>query len=349
MSDRELVDVMGEAARDESTAIAQRLLAVGELYARHARLREEISWWISDPTEGVAAEVSAVQNISRARAVAQVRYGRVLRERLPRLARVFLRGTIDWRMVSTIIERSQNVAGELIAELDEALAARVEKWMKLSGPKLRDRVDQWVAKFDAEAVRVPAAVDEGRCVEIVPTEAGMAGIWGNVHAEDGAALSQRLDALAETVCANDPRTKAQRRADACGPLARMEASLPCRCGSEDCPAAAVRAEASAAVIHLLAERSTVEGTGTSPGYLPGFGILPAESVRELAKRAVFTPVPVPSPEAAPDAGYRPSAGTAEFVRWRDLTCRWPGCDQPAWRCDVDHTVPWPEGPTHASN
>ena len=32
----ELVDVMGEATRDESTAIAQRLLAVGELYARRA-------------------------------------------------------------------------------------------------------------------------------------------------------------------------------------------------------------------------------------------------------------------------------------------------------------------------
>ena len=30
----ELIDVMGEATRDESTAIAQRLLAVGEFYAR---------------------------------------------------------------------------------------------------------------------------------------------------------------------------------------------------------------------------------------------------------------------------------------------------------------------------
>ncbi len=349
MSDHELVSVMGEAARDESTAIAQRLLAVGELYARHAKLREEVSWWISDPTEGVAAEVSAVQKISRARAVAQVGYGRTLRERLPRLAKVFLRGTIDFRMVCTIIARTQNVTEDRIEQLDEALARRAEKWMRLSGPKLRDRVDLWVSKFDAEAVRVPAGVDEGRCVEIVPTEAGMAGIWGNIHAEDGAALSQRLDALADTVCVNDPRTKAQRRADACGPLARLEAGLACQCGSEDCPAAAVRAEASAAVIHLLAEQSTVEGTGNTPGYLPGFGILPAETVRDLAARATINPVPVPGADAAPDPRYRPSEATLEFVRWRDLTCRWPGCDQPVWRCDVDHTVPWPHGPTHASN
>jgi hypothetical protein len=30
LADADLIDVMGEATRDESTAIAQRLLAVGE-------------------------------------------------------------------------------------------------------------------------------------------------------------------------------------------------------------------------------------------------------------------------------------------------------------------------------
>ena len=40
---------------------------------------------------------------------------------------------------------------------------------------------------------------------------------------------------------------------------------------------------------------------------------------------------------------------ADFVRCRDLTCRFPGCDAPAERCDIDHTVPYPVGPTHASN
>ena len=34
---------------------------------------------------------------------------------------------------------------------------------------------------------------------------------------------------------------------------------------------------------------------------------------------------------------------------RDLTCRFPGCDQPAKFCDVDHTIPYPVGPTHSSN
>jgi len=37
--------------------------------------------------------------------------------------------------------------------LDEALARHAEKWMKLSRPKLRDRIDLWVAKFDPALVR----------------------------------------------------------------------------------------------------------------------------------------------------------------------------------------------------
>jgi hypothetical protein len=47
---------------------------------------------------------------------------------------------------------------------------------------------------------------------------------------------------------------------------------------------------------------------------------------------------------------RPSAALADFIRCRDLTCRFPGCDKPADFCDLDHTVPYDAGgPTHASN
>jgi len=279
--------------------------------------------------------------------VGQIHYGRTLCERLPAVAKVFVRGTIDFRMVAAIIARTETVDDAVVGRLDEALARHVEKWMKLSGPKLRDRLDMWVAKFDPAGVRVPPKVDGARYVEIVPTEAGMAGIWGNIHATDGAALGQRLDALAATACDNDPRTKQQRRADACGPLARGEATLACQCGLEDCPARAQRS-AAAAVIHVLAEQSTLEGTSDTPGYLPGFGILPADSIRDLAASATLKPLDIPTGTAA-DPGYRPSAKTNEFLRWRDLTCCWPGCDRPVEACDVDHTVPWPDGPTHPSN
>ena len=41
VSDFDLIEVMGEATRYESTAVAQRLLAVGELYARRKSLVAE--------------------------------------------------------------------------------------------------------------------------------------------------------------------------------------------------------------------------------------------------------------------------------------------------------------------
>jgi len=36
--------------------------------------------------------------------------------------------------------------------------------------------------------------------------------------------------------------------------------------------------------------------------------------------------------------YRPSAELRRFLRVRDEHCRFPGCTQPPWRCDADHTV-----------
>jgi hypothetical protein len=118
--------------------------------------------------------------------------------------------------------------------LDEALARHAEKWMKLSRPKLRDRIDLWVAKFDPAGVRIPPKIEDNRYVDVGETSPGMTGIWANVHATDAAALDQRLDAPAATVCEHDPRTKEQRRADATGPLARGEAQLACQCGTAEC-------------------------------------------------------------------------------------------------------------------
>jgi hypothetical protein len=349
VADVELIEVIGEAMRDESTAIAQRLLGVGKLYARRAVELAEWNKWRIDATDEVAAEISAAQNISHARAVGQIRYGRALCERLPAVARVFARGVIDFRMVLMIMARTENVEDAVIAELDAAIARHAEKWMKLSKPKLRDRIDLWVAKLDPAGVRVPPTVDDTRCLDIDPApSAGMAFVAGHVRAADGAALDQRLDALAATVCEHDPRTTAQRRADACGPLARGEATLACQCGREDCAAGSARAAAATAVIHVLAEQSTLDGASDKPGYLPGFGILPAESVRQVAATAMLKPMAIPT-QPEPEPGYRPSAKTLEFIRWRDLTCRWPGCDKPAQKSDIDHTVPYPLGPTHPSN
>jgi len=43
------------------------------------------------------------------------------------------------------------------------------------------------------------------------------------------------------------------------------------------------------------------------------------------------------------SAYRPPRRLREHVIARDVTCRNPSCGQPAWRGDLDHTIPWDDG------
>ncbi|MGV0745255.1 HNH endonuclease signature motif containing protein [Mycolicibacterium sp. XJ870] len=346
-SDADLIDALSSASRAESAAIAHRFAAIGELDARRAVELAERALWTTDPFEAVAAELSAALNISRSRAGWQIRHARALRDRLPQIAAVFATGVIDLRMVAAIIARTDTVEETVWPQLDKALATQAVRWMKLSERKLNDRIDRLIAKLDPNGVRVPPAVDDKRFIQIQTDRPGTATVFGTVRAEDGAALDQRLDAVANTVCDRDPRTFEQRRTDALGPVARLQEWMPCQCGFQDCPVATEHKKAAAVVIHVLADQATLDGTSDAPGYLPGFGVQPADTIRELATTATLKPLTVPADQT--DPGYRPSVALAEFIRWRDLTCRFPGCDAPAERCDTDHTVPYPAGPTHPSN
>ena len=85
-----------------------------------------------------------------------------------------------------------------------------------------------------------------------------------------------------------------------------------------------------------------------PAFVMGGGVLPAPLLAATLERATVRQIRHPG-DAPPEPHYVPSRALAEFVRCRDLTCRFPGCDKPADRCDLDHTVAYPVGPTHASN
>ena len=162
-------------------------------------------------------------------------------------------------------------------------------------------------------------------------------------------MDKRLDALACTVCEHDPRTRQQRRADALGAMAAGADRLRCRCGRPDCAAGGGPAP-SGVVIHMIAEQATLAGSGEAMASLvDADGLISPELIAELAASARLVPLVHPG-DAAPEPGYIPSKALDDFVRCRDLTCRWPGCDHPAMDCDVDHTIPQAQGgKTHAAN
>lgn len=346
--DTAVVAAIARAARAQNALYARELVAIGELYARRAPLDdvERLNWMI-DGHENVVAEVAAALGISRGRARRRMRYAIALRERLPRVAKAFASGLIDFRMMAAVVHRTELVEdSNLIAKLDAMVARHAPKWMRLSDPKLQERIDMWVVRLDPAGVRVSRQRREDRYVEVAPVDSGLAGVWAQLHAVDGAALDRKLDALAGTVCASDPRTKPQRRADALAALAAGLTSMRCECGLSNC-SAAQRHPGTDVVIHIMAEQATVDGDSVAPGYLPGFGALTADVIQHVVDSAKLKPLNQPSSE--PEPRYRPSVALTEFVRLRDLTCRFPGCDAPAEVCDIDHTVPFPAGPTHPSN
>ncbi|MGH7291965.1 MAG: DUF222 domain-containing protein, partial [Myxococcota bacterium] len=85
-----------------------------------------------------------------------------------------------------------------------------------------------------------------------------------------------------------------------------------------------------------------------PAAMMGGQFLPGSIARRAALNATLSVIIHPG-QAPPETHYTPSKKLAEFVRSRDMTCRFPGCKEPATNCDLDHTIPWPYGPTQATN
>jgi uncharacterized protein DUF222 len=279
-TDAGVVDAMGAAAREENAACARRLAALGELWARRAPDDEiECKNWAIDGFENVIAEAGAALGISRARAAGQLRYAIALRDRLPTVAALFGIGAIDFRIMSTIVSRTDNVDDpEQLAKLDTALARHAAKWTRFSQTKLVERIDMWVERFDPAGVRPPREAQDSRYVDIWVRRDGTADVSALMPLADAVVLDERLDQLAASVCPDDPRTKQQRRADALVALAGTASRLACTCGSDDCPAAVGDKPLGEIVIHVLAEQATVGGSSDAPGYVRGYGPLPAAAV-----------------------------------------------------------------------
>ncbi|MFZ1161055.1 MAG: HNH endonuclease signature motif containing protein [Mycobacterium sp.] len=339
-----------EAARAENRAAGQRLAVIGELDLLWLRRFGERETWGTDTHDAIAAEIVAALGITRGLAESYLDYARAMRLRLPRVGALLVAGDIDYRTFQTIVYRTDLITDtRVLAAVDAELALKVARWMGITQGRLGGQVDRIVTRADQDAVRRRRERRGDREVSFWGNADGLTEMFGRLITTDAHAIDARLDALAATVCVDDPRTRNQRRADALGALAVGADQLGCRCGQGDCAAAASPAP-SPVIVHVIANEATLDGTGHMPGSMIGSdALVPAELIAELARSAKLRPLTHPA-DLPPESGYTPSRTLTDFVRCRDLTCRFPGCDQPATRCDIDHTVPYADGgPTHASN
>ncbi|MDN5751320.1 MAG: 13E12 repeat family protein, partial [Pseudonocardia sp.] len=107
------------------------------------------------------------------------------------------------------------------------------------------------------------------------------------------------------------------------------------------------------LVQVVMAYSTLTGADHLPGELVGYGAIPADLAREIAADAVWKRLLTdPESGALLDYGrttYRPPAALADFVRARDVYCRSPLCRRRALDSELDHTVPFPVGPTAEFN
>jgi hypothetical protein len=93
--------------------------------------------------------------------------------------------------------------------------------------------------------------------------------------------------------------------------------------------------------------------GRYPRLLDDLGPQPPPAqLIELLRRLnlTFTPIALGSCDYDhAEDGYVPSRKLKHLVRARTATCDAPTCQNPAINTDLDHTIPWPDGPTSQTN
>lgn len=107
------------------------------------------------------------------------------------------------------------------------------------------------------------------------------------------------------------------------------------------------------LMHVIVPITMLMGLDESPAELVGHGPIPADLAREIAADGTWRRL-LTDPQSGTllDHGtttYTPPAGLAAHICARDLYCRSPICRHTAATADLDHTIPYPDGPTSQHN
>ncbi|MGK2866599.1 MAG: DUF222 domain-containing protein, partial [Mycobacterium sp.] len=285
---------------------------VAEVTARQCDDEDDgIAHQVIDGWAYAKAQVAAACNLGSYAANKQMRIAQALRDRLPRTAALFAAGALSMTVIDAITWRTHLVADdEALALIDTAIAGEAHEYGALSEKGLENAVDLWVQKFDAYAVLRSKAAAKNLYVEFDDRDdpAGVASFWGRLRVTDKIVLSTRLNDLAATVCANDPRPIGELRAAALGALGVVGPGLErltCECGDAECPGSGKDPRATPVSIYALAEQIT-QTTPPRPAQsrpAPSTDDLEPELFEDAdsdgdAEHAAPSPEPMPTNSAA---------------------------------------------------
>lgn len=222
-----------------------------------------------------AAEVFAVRELYRRRLASSAEVGEVR-------AGEFAAGRIDLARVRVIIDNTRAVAREVLDELEPRLLATAARTTPV---RLRQAARRWVARLDpVGAQRRRERRQEDRDVRIRAMQDSMAVFDGLLPAAGAQTVAMRLREMSLQVCASDPRTMPQRRADALVALADGSGRLRCGCGRVRCPKGGAGGETPRRpLIQIGIPADTLLGMRDAPAFLAGYGPIDAALARLIAR------------------------------------------------------------------
>lgn len=338
MSDEGLIDALRTAHGASAAAQAAEVFAVRELYRRHRAASAEPGPGGVRAGEFAATEAAVAVQVDEGSVAAMIDVGLALEGWLPRTRAEFAAGRIDLAKVRVIIDNTRAVARDVLGELEPRL---LETAGRTTPVRLRQAARRWVARLDpVGAQRRRERRQDDRDVRIRAMQDSMAVFEGLLPAPGAQTVAMRLREMSLQVCASDPRTMPQRRADALVALADGSGRLRCGCGrGERCPKKDVAAEPPRRpLIQIGIPADTLLGISEAPAFLAGYGPIDAALARLLAEHARFQVIPEQSDADDPVAGEQvaQSPRLDREVRALDGMCRFPGCTMPAAESELAH-------------
>ena len=346
LTDADLIEALVGFDRVASWAAARQARLLAEL--AHRRPADAVAH--TARTAGVASEyapdeVGVALHLARGTAAARIDTAARLLTVLPATHALWEAGRID-----TLKARAIDDATRV---LPDAKAAAVEARVLPRAP------EQTLAQLKAALARAVLAVDpdgaddrhrearRDRRVVVTPESDGMGSLWALLTAPDAAGAFTWLTRLARGLGTDDPRSMDARRADLLADLLNGRLIPGSDGGSDGGGDGGGPVTPGKPLVQVVVPHSTLTGADDQPAELAGYGPIPAGLAREIAADAVWRRlVTDPLSGALLDHGrttYHPPAALADFVRARDVTCRFPGCRRRAVDAELDHLRAWADG------
>ncbi|RLV56705.1 HNH endonuclease [Aeromicrobium phragmitis] len=313
------------------------------LDAETARIEREVEAQQRDLAfAAVRSLVAQANGWSEHQVASRIHEAQTARDDLPTVWKAFSEGTLDAARVSAIAAGAWKLTKERsIERLDERSVAYAATH---TVGELRQWVKRFIARHEPDETekRYEEIVAE-RSVTIHHDEDGTGSLYAeNLPSYVLAGIDQRLDHAAKAVTEDD-RTLQQRRAD-------LFVDALDHIDPENEPA-----RTPSLAIGVMVPVSTLAGVDDQPAISADRDwILPANVLRVLATSGdpFWYRLLVDERDnvlAVSYRGYSPPEHLKNAIRYRDGTCRYPGCTTKASNCDLDHREPWPHGQTCADN